>query len=105
MNNFKKKTNLQCKNKFKVKYEALEGGISKHIPLVAACITIKKKDKNYFKKVYLYRILYIKFSQLFLHNDKNVTFFLVQGRTFFHMGISSPDFKKQRVLPTPAIMH
>ena len=101
-----KKTNLQCKNKFKVEYKALEGGISKHIPLVAACITSKKKDKNYSKKVCLYRILSIKFSQLFLHNDKNVTFFfLVQGRTFFHMGISSPDFKKQRVLPTPAIMH
>ena len=89
-----------------MEYKALEGGISKHIALVAACITSKKKDKNYSKKVCLYRILSIKFSQLFLHNDKNVTFFfLVQGRTFFHMGISSPDFKKQRVLPTPAIMH
>ena len=56
------------------------------------------EDKNYFNKVCSYRILCTKFSwsHLLMHDDKNVTFFLLgQESTFFHMGISSPGFKKR----------
>ena len=56
-----------------------EGGALMHVPLVAACITSRKKEDNKF------RILSIKFSQsqLLICDDKNVSFLPVQGKTFF----------------------
>lgn len=93
------------KSHLKWSQETLKGAPFMHVLVTAACVTSTKKEDN---KVYLYRILCIKFFQspLLICDDKNVNFLLDKGGHFSRGNFVSCFKKKGRKIPSaPATMH